>query len=609
VYVGYSVTATNINAGTAGQLIYQSDVGSTAFAGPGTAGQILVSNGTSGPVYTNTGSIYVGFAADADQIKLSNDVASSTPQYITFVSTTTGYVDLKASALSGITYVPSITSLGINQTLPRATLDVNGSLFVSGISTVTNITNATNTATGALQIRGGAAVGLDLRVGGSTFVGGNETITGDLTVNGGDITSGAATFNLLNATVTTLNVAGAGTAVTIGATTGYTDIRNELRVTETTDSSSTSTGALIVSGGAAIKKDLRVGGTVYGLFAGAFTGVATTSTNLAGGTTGQIPYQTAPGVTSFHGPGTAGQILVSNGTIGPQYTNTSSIYVGYAVTATHLAGGAPGGISYQTAAGRSSFLAIGSNGFVLTSNGTTPSWASVTGLTAGQADKIRTITTAGSAVNYITFVDSNNASTDYEDVFTTSSFVIRPQSGFVGLGTASPTTNFDLAGAARITGITTVTNVTNATNTSTGALQVTGGAAVGLDLRVGGSSFIGGSETITGDLAVNGGDITSSAASFNLLNTGVTTANVLGAGAAITIGAVTGFTNIRNLTTLTNTTISTNTTTGALRVAGGIGVGDSVYVKNKVGFVNASNVSKVYQYYNVATDSLDTVFE
>ena len=57
-----------------------------------------------------------------------------------------------------------------------------------------------------------------------------------------------------------------------------------------------------------------------------------------------------------------------------------------------------------------------------------------------------------------------------------------------------------------------------------------------------------------------------------------------------------------------NTSPSTSTTTGALLVAGGVGVGNNVYVGGKVGWVNPSNQSVVYQYYNTATNSLDTIF-
>lgn len=51
-------------------------------------------------------------------------------------------------------------------------------------------------------------------------------LSGDLAVNGGDITSSAATFNLLNSGVTTMNFAGAATTMTVGATSGTMTLRN-----------------------------------------------------------------------------------------------------------------------------------------------------------------------------------------------------------------------------------------------------------------------------------------------------------------------------------------------------------------------------------------------
>ena len=60
--------------------------------------------------------------------------------------------------------------------------------------------------------------------------------------------------------------------------------------------------------------------------------------------------------------------------------------------------------------------------------------------------------------------------------------------------------------------------------------------------------------------------------------------------------------------TIQSSAISISTLTGALQVIGGAGIGGSIYVGNRVGFVNTSNVSTVYQYYNAATSSLDTVF-
>lgn len=55
---------------------------------------------------------------------------------------------------------------------------------------------------------------------------------------------------------------------------------------------------------------------------------ATIATNILGGTTGQIPYQSASGVTSFAGPGTAGQVLTSNGVGAPTMQTAGSFVSG-----------------------------------------------------------------------------------------------------------------------------------------------------------------------------------------------------------------------------------------------------------------------------------------
>jgi hypothetical protein len=57
-----------------------------------------------------------------------------------------------------------------------------------------------------------------------------------------------------------------------------------------------------------------------------------------------------------------------------------------------------------------------------------------------------------------------------------------------------------------------------------------------------------------------------------------------------------------------STIASTSTTTGALTVTGGVGIGGNVYTGGRAGFTYANNVSAVYQVYNNATNSLDTVF-
>ena len=57
------------------------------------------------------------------------------------------------------------------------------------------------------------------------------TLSGDAAVNGGDVTTTAGTASLFNANATTLNIGGAATTISIGASSGNTTVNNNLIVT------------------------------------------------------------------------------------------------------------------------------------------------------------------------------------------------------------------------------------------------------------------------------------------------------------------------------------------------------------------------------------------
>ena len=205
-------------------------------------------------------------------------------------------------------------------------------------------------------------------------------------------------------------------------------------------------------------------GTATGLSIGgsaASATTATTATNLAGGATGSLPYQTGSGATTFLGAGTNGQVLtlasgvptwsnaaatgvtsvsgtgtVSGITLTGTVTSSGSLTLGgtldlssppaiggttantisgttitattqftgagtgltgtatslsiggnaatatsatSATTSTNLAGGANGSVPYQTGSGATSFLAAGTNGYVLTLAAGVPTWAAAAG--------------------------------------------------------------------------------------------------------------------------------------------------------------------------------------------------------------------------------------
>jgi hypothetical protein len=80
--------------------------------------------------------------------------------------------------------------------------------------------------------------------------------------------------------------------------------------------------------------------------------------------------------------------------------------------------------------------------------------------------------------------------------------------------------------------------------------------------------------TLTGDLAVNGGDLTTSGTSFNLLNTNATTVNAFNAATTIDVGS-TADTAVINLN---STKEATSSTVGAVVVDGGLAVAKKAYV-------------------------------
>jgi hypothetical protein len=135
--------------------------------------------------------------------------------------------------------------VGIGTTNPRLPLDVYGAASISGVTTLASAGGITTT-------------GGDLFVGDDLSVSSTATIVGDLDVNGGDIKTNQSTFNLLNNTVTTLNLGGDATTVEIGKS----DAAGVISINATKDSNSTTTGALVVDGGVGIAKTLNVGGNV-----------------------------------------------------------------------------------------------------------------------------------------------------------------------------------------------------------------------------------------------------------------------------------------------------------------------------------------------------------
>jgi hypothetical protein len=280
LYIPYVNTATNLKGGAAGQVPYQAAPDVTNFFGPGTAGNVLVSNGTSAPTYNNT-------------LTLAGTTTATSTQSGALV--VAGGVGIGGDLYVGGEIIAD--KLTIQYTTVTTTL-----VQTDDIIRTFNSTNATSTNTGALQVVGGVGIGGDLWVGGTVYVL-NATIGRAVNLSGG--TTGQLPFQ------------------TATSSTGFTGpgLEGDILVSRGVSALGpvfTNTSTIIVgSANTAFNAVSSIGAST--------ASYAITATNIAGGTAGQVPYQTAPGQTSFFGAGTAGNLLISNGTSAPTYNNTLTL--------------------------------------------------------------------------------------------------------------------------------------------------------------------------------------------------------------------------------------------------------------------------------------------
>lgn len=334
-------------------------------------------------------------------------------------------------------------------------------------------------------------------------------------------------------------------------------VNSTLTVSSNVNSISTTSGAAIITGGLGVGRNLYVGGNinVAGTINASVSGIATTATNIAGGSQGQIHYQSAPGVTAFVNSGTTGQFLQATTNGAPVFTNTGSMYVGSAANAEKLitartitlAGDLSGNVSFD-----------GSTNVTLTATVTTDAVAlgtDTTGIYVAQGATSGfgisgTANTEGS-----TFTVTSNATSSN----TVNTIVYRDASG-----------NFSAANV-------TLAGTTAASSTNSGALQVAGGVGIGGALYIGTSSYIFGAQILTS--ATVNQFVTAGVSS---VSAGTDTAVSQTTGAVViwntaTLQSVTtrGATTT-NIISITNTTSSISTTTGAMIIAGGLGVGRTI---------------------------------
>jgi hypothetical protein len=383
------------------------------------------------------------------------------------------YVD---GAAASITYTHSTTSWDFNKTIKGTA------------ATLSNTDNTTSASTGALQVAGGIASAKDIFVGGTNLLSSsttfnllNSTVTdlniggaasavnigsssGTLTINNPTVVGTQGTQNLYNTTATTINFAGAATTLTIGATTGTTTIRNALL---DIDGNAAVGGTLVVTGDSTLTGDLAVNGGDITTTSSIFNLVDTTATTV-----------------NFAGSATNIDIGATSGLMSLLNANI------WLPNATSLDG-------TQSAIG------------VFNNATTVDAFKAAADLEVGAPSGTLTI-------NNPTVVGTQTTQNLYNTTATTVNFAGAATTVNIGADTGTATINNDII---NLEGVVNINKTTASTNTTTGALVVDGGVGVAGNLHaasVSASTLFGTLQTPSQPNITSVGTLSSLAVSGNI---------------------------------------------------------------------------------------------
>jgi len=463
----------------------------------------------------------------------------------------------------------------------RLTIDTVGKAQFTGevgiattLSTTQTTVNLLDTTATTINM-GGAATVVEIGAAtGTTTVHNNVDIDLDLNVDGGDITTNATTFNLLNTNATTLNVGGAATTLNMGNASGTVNIAGNLTVNGTTTTVNSTTVTVddknIELGSVASPNNTTADGggiTLKGATDKTLNWVNSTAAwtssenfNLASGKVYRINNASVLNSTTL-GSAVVNSSLQTLGTI-----NTGA-WQGTIVDPTYGGTGINNGSKTITLGGN--FTHTGAHTLGVTTTGATSITLPTSGtlaITGNPLSQFAATTSAqlagiisnetgtGSLVfgTSPSFTTGINAASTTMALFNTTATTVN----FAGaatniqIGAATGTTNvnnnldvdLDLnVDGGDITTNATTFNLINATATTVNFAK----AATTLDIGAAtGTTSINNNVDIDLDLNVDGGDITTNAVTFNLINTNTSTLNIGGAATSINIGAATSTTTI-----------------------------------------------------------------
>ena len=490
-----NTTATTVNIGGAATAIAVGANSGTITIGNPT----LVGTQTTQNVYNTTATTVNAFGA-ATTINLGSTTgllslnnANIWMPNATSIDGSQTTVSLLTQNATTVTAFTKATSLTIGAT-SGATLTVNPSTIVSASSTI-SVFNTTATAVNAF----GAATQLTI---GATTGTANIRNANLYLPNATTIYSGQTTLDIANVNVTTLNFGGAATALNLGASTGVTTIKNSsthlgiVYANSATASTSTTTGALVVTGGIGASGNINAGNVL----ATQITGTLLTAAQPNVTSLGNLTSLSASGTIQ-----TTGIIYANSGVTSENYDSGSIVVLGGIGTTgnVHIKSGA------QLHVG-SDLVATSFPNSVIQLNSSVGNYQQVV---------MQNISNGSSASSdYVAVADTGTDSANYIDmginssVYNDASFTITKaldgylyvNGGNVAVGTQTSGKNiiFHTGGTlaanlrAQITdyGLS-INTSTIATSITSGALVVNGGVGISSNIIVGNGAIINSSQS------------------------------------------------------------------------------------------------------------------
>ena len=186
------------------------------------------------------------------------------------------------------------------------------------------------------------------------------------------------------------------------------------------------------------------------------------STNLKGGAGGSIPYQSAADTTALLANGSAGNLLQSNGTtLAPSWASPQGLTIGYANTAgiaTNVIGGIASVTSlFVNAAGISTLGTVKiSSGIITATTGVVTYYGDGSKLSGNIPN---TITNIDVNATYYPLLSPTTSGSISSISVSSNSIVFNPGPNYLGIGSTTPTTNLDVLGNVKISGVSTIGNV------------------------------------------------------------------------------------------------------------------------------------------------------